>query len=121
MEKLIFVYNANAGKLNALLDSGHKIVSPSTYSCNICDLTHGIFTERKEWVRFRESVKTPLLFLHKDEFLKDYASKWMPKYEFPIILSESNGELQVAISTEECQKLEDLPALITAVKKVIGE
>ncbi len=119
MEKLIFVYNANAGKLNALLDAGHKIVSPSTYACNICDLTHGIFRERKEWIRFRESIKIPLLFLHKDEFMKVYASKWLPKYEFPIILLETSGTLEVAISTKECQELENLPALMKAVKKVL--
>jgi len=121
MEKLIFVYNANAGKLNALLDMGHKIVSPSTYECHLCDLTHGIFTERKEWVRFRESVKTPLQFLHKDEFLKAYASKWLPAYEFPIVLADKNGSLEVVISSKRCNELQALEDLIAEVKTVLND
>ncbi len=43
---LIFVYNADSGKLNVLFDVGHKIVSPGTYKCDLCTLTHGTFTER---------------------------------------------------------------------------
>ena len=33
--KLIFVYNANSGKLSAALDIAHKIISPSTYQCRL--------------------------------------------------------------------------------------
>ncbi len=38
---LVFVYNANSGLLNALLDMGHKVVSPRTYPCSLCALTYG--------------------------------------------------------------------------------
>ncbi|WP_241234677.1 hypothetical protein [Nonlabens ponticola] len=54
--KLIFVYNANSGRINSWLDSAHKIISPSTYQCKLCELTHGAFTEHDEWSRFRESL-----------------------------------------------------------------
>lgn len=76
MKKLIFVYNADSGKLNALLDSLHKVVSPSTYSCKICELTHSTVGERKVWKEFREELDVEADFLHKDEFLKLYASKF---------------------------------------------
>ncbi len=66
-QKLIFVYNADSGKLSALFDAGHKIVSPETYKCNLCTLTHGSFTERKAWKAFRESVNLNLKFLRKQE------------------------------------------------------
>jgi len=36
---LIFVYNANGGLVNSWLDTAHKIVSPSTYSCSLCAIT----------------------------------------------------------------------------------
>ena len=83
IDKLIFVYNANSGKLNAWLDSAHKIVSPSTYDCQLCDLTYGVFKENVEWVRFRESELITnnvrqLEFLHINEFEKNYKSKWLP-------------------------------------------
>ncbi len=29
--KIVFVYNANSGLMNTVLDIGHKIISPDTY------------------------------------------------------------------------------------------
>ena len=52
--KLLFVYNANSGKLSALLDGLHKMVSPSTYDCNLCAMTFGHFLEDPTWKEFRE-------------------------------------------------------------------
>lgn len=127
--KLIFVYNANSGAINALLDSAHKIISPQTYDCKLCDLTYGVFKEDEEWLRFRESVNnTTLEFLHKDEFNKKYWSKWLPKYEFPIILSAneqdmyndgfgSNGGLDIFMSATDFKELKTTSDLIEAIKK----
>ena len=65
--KLIFVYNANSGLLNTLRDIGHKTISPQTYQCNLCDLTHGLLKERKQWREFKETATVEMEFLHKDE------------------------------------------------------
>jgi hypothetical protein len=40
--KLLFVYNADSGLAAALFDSAHKLLSPQTYACNLCALTHGL-------------------------------------------------------------------------------
>ncbi|MDT0555767.1 GTPase [Patiriisocius hiemis] len=114
--KLIFVYNANAGKINALLDSAHKMVSPATYNCNLCDITFGIFSENTIWKNFRESSEIEMVFLHKDEFLKQYKSKWLPKYDFPVILSEENGALEVFISTETLNQIKTASELIRLIE-----
>lgn len=118
--KLIFVYNANAGKLNALLDSAHKIVSPDTYTCDLCSLTFGTFKEKAAWVRFRESIKTPLEFLHKDEFLKAYRSKWLPKYDFPIVLAERDHALEIAITKADFEMIHSVEELITRVQEILN-
>jgi len=120
VEKLIFVYNANSGKVNALLDSAHKIVSPSTYQCRLCDLTHGTLKEKEEWVRFRESVITTnfvqeLDFLHKDEFEKQYRSKWLPKYDYPVILEATPNGLELFMSDKELQQLPTTERLIQSI------
>lgn len=132
--KLIFVYNANSGKLNALLDSAHKVVSPSTYECQLCDLTFGIFKENELWVRFRESLATTnpdlkLEFLHKDEFEKQYWSKWLPKYGYPILLSVrdevqdyndgfgTNSGMDIFLSPEEMNLIADTEALIKTIQE----
>jgi len=84
--KLVFVYNANSGKLNGYLDIAHKIISPKTYPCSLCDITHGVFKEHEKWKNFRQRVKTPMEFLHLDEFKQQYASKFSAKFKFPIVL-----------------------------------
>lgn len=119
MTHLVFVYNANSGKLNAWLDSAHKIVSPSTYNCRLCALTYGIFKEEKEWIRFRESEKnTSFEFLHKDEFAKAYQSKWLPKYDLPAVFkSTSEQQLELIIGAPEMNELKSTKELIELVKK----
>ncbi|MDO6519160.1 GTPase [Zobellia uliginosa] len=119
IEKLIFIYNADSGLKNALLDSTHKILSPSTYNCNLCDITFGVFTENKIWKRFREEADLEMEFLHKDEYKKQYASKFGNKFSFPIILAQSDGELQVFVSTEEMNTIEDARSLIRLIEKRI--
>ena len=115
--KLLFVYNATSGVANALLDSVHKVVSPSTYQCNLCDITFGLVSENKAWKQFRESSDIKMVFLHKDEFLKAYRSKWLPKYEFPIVLIEEENGFEVYITSEVINSLTDSDALIQEIAK----
>lgn len=115
--KLLFIYNANSGKRNALLDSAHKILSPSTYDCHLCDITFGVFSENRTWKRFREQRNMEMVFLHKDEFAEQYASKFGYKFTFPIILAETEDELQVYVGTEELNTLENAEALIDLINK----
>lgn len=110
--KLIFIYNANSGKLNGLFDLGHKIVSPESYTCNLCKLTHGKFTEQKVWKNFRESSPHQLVFLHKDEFENQYKDR----YSYPIIL-EDNSNLEIFISTEELNRISDSKELVNLIQQ----
>jgi hypothetical protein len=114
--KLIFIYNARSGSINALLDSAHKIVRPNTYDCKLCDITFGVFSEKAEWKKFRETSAIEMIFLHKDEFLKQYRSKWLPKYDFPIILSEEKQGLEIFMTAEHLNQLETTSELIKEIE-----
>jgi hypothetical protein len=109
-------------------------VSPKTYQCRLCDLTFGLFKENEYWARFRESVITTnpdlqLEFLHIDEFEKKYWSKWLPKYEYPIILEKSeeeqdyndgfgtNSGLDIFMSTAVMNEIKTTQELIDAMIK----
>lgn len=70
--QLIFVYNADSGLFNAMADVGHKIFSPTTYPCQLCALTYGLLTERKQWRRFIESLPAACEFLHRDQVRQRY-------------------------------------------------
>lgn len=115
--KLLFVYNANSGAINAVLDSFHKIASPETYDCRLCAITFGNFSENKIWKDFREASEVEMTFYHKDEFLKQFRSKWLPKYDFPIILLEENNELHVFMSSKDFNTLENAESLIEEVTR----
>lgn len=78
-----------------MLDSAHKLINPESYACSLCALTHGVFSEKEEWTEFKESSSLEMKFLHKDAFLKQYRSKWLPKYNFPIVLAEADNGLHV--------------------------
>jgi len=115
--KLIFVYNATSGSVRGYLDSLHKILSPATYDCNLCDITFGVFSEKSKWKKFRKSSTTEMIFLHKDQFLKQYRSKWLPNYEFPIVLSEENDGLHIFITPDELNAFENSEQLMAKIKE----
>lgn len=114
--KLLIVYNANSGKANAFIDAFHKLIKPSSYSCDLCRLTFGIFSERKKWKDFRNNLELETSFLHKDEFQKQYASKFGYKFQYPIIFLERSGELEVFISDSEISELNSVEGLIELVQ-----
>ena len=111
--KLVFVYNADSGFINTLIDIGHKAISPQTYECNLCGLTFGLVSEHKQWKKFREESNTEMEFLHRDEFEQKYAQK----FEYPLILKEDK-DLSVVISQAELNQIKTLDDLISQVKIV---
>jgi len=111
-ERVIFIYNANSGVRNKVLDSMQKVFRPSTYDCNLCDITFGVLTENRTWKKFRQQSSYQMLFLHKDEFTKKYASKFGYKFDFPIVLMEGANGLEVLISTNELHQFKTSHDLI---------
>ena len=117
IHNLLFVYNADSGIGNLILDGTHKLLSPSTYECSLCELTFGIVGERRDWKRFRKQFEVPMKFLHRDEFTKEYASKFMARFTFPIVLAETAEGLEVFIGTAELNGIEDAGELIELIEE----
>ena len=109
---LIFVYNTDSGPINGLLDIGHKILSPDTYSCSLCSLTHDTFAEKKNWREFRTSVGMPIEFFHRDEFEKRYNLR----FEYPAILRKTDN-IEVLLNKEQIDSITNLDDLIKAVRE----
>ncbi len=112
--KLIFVYNADSGVINTLIDIGHKALSPQTYQCNLCGLTFGLVREHKQWKQFRESSNIEMEFLHRDEFEQEYTRQ----FKYPVILKQEDNDLKVAIAQAELNQIKTLDELISRVKIV---
>ncbi len=120
IKKLVFVYNANAGIKSGLLDIAHKILNPDTYDCRLCELTFGTFREKSIWKKFRRDQKIEMEFLHKDEFLKTYASKFMPAYAFPVILEQTAHDLDLFMGANELNTLTETRDLIETIQNRLG-
>ena len=111
---LLFVYNADSGLFNTVTDIAHKMLSPKTYECNLCSITHGVFKVRETWVQFLEQLDAACEFLHKDEFLKNYPDS---DVTFPAILKMNDGQPELWIDSESINGLgsvDDLKRVISA-------
>ncbi|MEZ4874084.1 MAG: GTPase [Flavobacteriaceae bacterium] len=114
--KLVFVYKSSSGKLKAIWDSAHKLFSPATYPCSLCALTFGIFSERNVWKEFRKRTSVEMVFLHQNEFNKQYPNELHRKVQFPIIYKEVNDALATFISSETLQNFKKTEDLISAIE-----
>jgi hypothetical protein len=117
--KLIFVYNADSGFKNLMIDAAHKIFSPKTYPCKLCDLTYGKLGERKAWKKFRQQANAEMKFLHADEFEHLYKSKFRPAFQLPVVLVEEEYELDVLLSDRGLDEIDSLKELMTIIQNFI--
>jgi len=94
--KLVFVYNADSGVFNTLSDIAHKLLSPGTYQCDLCTLTHGYFSARGEWLAFLQALDVEIEFLHRDEYRRAYAQQAdSSSIDFPAIFIKNNEQLKL--------------------------
>lgn len=114
MPRLIFVYNADSGFMNGVFGFFHKMMKPSTYSCDLCIITHNHTGMRKAWKNYLKSLKIEKDYFHKDEFKKRFP---YVKPQLPAIFLQSD-ELQLIITAEEL-KGADLSQLISLLKNQI--
>ncbi len=111
---LVFVYNAESGLFNTLSDVAHKILSPDTYACNLCALTHTTFGMRREWREFLERLDARTEFLHADELRSRYG---LTGLSLPTILRRRGTSLEEfadAAALNSCRTLDELKRLIAA-------
>jgi len=111
--KILFVYNADSGTLEALKDYFHKMASPSTYECRLCGITYGNLGMRTSWKDFLESLPFSSEFIHRDEFRKEYCRN----DPLPAAFIIEGKSIQTLISKEDIDgagSLEDLIALVRA-------
>ncbi|OUJ71739.1 hypothetical protein [Hymenobacter crusticola] len=100
MPQLLFVYNAEAGALQGLLDTLHKTLSPQTYACSLCRLTYGAVHMRSEWKQFVQELGLPCRFLHRPEFIREFPT--LRQQPLPAAFGQNTtGEWQLLVSKEE--------------------
>lgn len=109
--RLIFVYNAKGGILNKAIDAVHKIISPTTYRCELCALTHDTVGIKRQWDDFLARLEYEKAFYYKEEWEQATAYIEAP---LPVALLQRNAaeEPEVILSKKEMQQMKDLQELI---------
>ena len=108
--KLIFVYNAESGWLNALKDAVHKTFKPSSYPCSLCALTYGSVSEKKVWRCFRQLSNIEMEFLHIDEFENAYQQT----FQYPVVLQHL-GILEIVLTPQQLDQIDSVETLMETV------
>jgi|SRR5690554_1937539 len=110
--ELIFVYNASSGFFSRLNDFAHKIISPQTYSCHLCQVTHGNTQMHSEWAEYIQSLPYNVRFQYKDQ--------WKTHHKFPLVLLREKGEVKIFVSSEEMILAETIGDLINLLNAKSG-
>jgi hypothetical protein len=113
--KLIFVYNANSGLGNHVMDALHKTFSPSTYECDLCSLSYGNVGPRKEWKQFLKNVNMESEFHFKDKFTMANPNL---KDNFPVVYLKDEN-YQLLLSAKEMTQCKDVVQLIDLINEKI--
>lgn len=116
--RLLFVYNADGGLLNALKDAMHKAVAPDSYGCSLCATTYGAVSMRPEWRDYVAGLPYPARFLHRDELRRDW-----PRLREPlpaIFLQQGAAEPRVLVPAAELPLGQSLPELMDLLDRKLG-
>jgi hypothetical protein len=116
MNTLIFVYNAESGMTNALLDVGRRVFAPESYPCSLCAVTYGPFGMKKDWKDFTAKLPYEVTFLHKDELPEAVLAK---NLTFPCLVLKSGDNITNLIDGAEFKKITDLNSLKDEVTKAL--
>jgi hypothetical protein len=114
MSSLVFVYSVDGGLFNGITHYAHKIISPSTYPCNLCAVTNNMLGKKREWANFLRNLGTDTKFLHRDEFKQAYPNA--QQNSFPgVFHSSEDGQIHLLVTSSEINGCKDLSALISLV------
>ena len=110
---LVFIYNAESGGLNAVLDYVHKLVSPDTYDCNLCKLTYDNFGQLKRWNDFLINHNISADYYYRDHLIQIGMN---PRIDLPAVFLNDKSLL---LGAREINSFKTLEALIEGVRKKI--
>src|SRR3989344_1472445 len=117
--KLIFVCNSDGTVASLIKDTAHKLVSTETYQCNLCLLTYPLASMKGEWRKFIESMPHEVIFLHRDEFRKQYPDQ--KNVQLPAVFRADGPEPQLLINHIEINKAKNLLVLIEIVNRFLSK
>jgi len=115
--RLVFVYNAQSGLLNAARDGLHKLLSPATYPCSLCALTYGAVSMKRRWGRYVASLPYPVAFHYRDTAAA--RGWWGQEAPLPVLLHIAGASVEVLLGAEAIDACAELDTLMAAVTRAL--
>ena len=112
--RLVFVYNAKAGLLAGALDSVHKTLSPDTYACDLCALTHGIFTIRPQWRRWLKELPLEADFYHRPDFRAAFPE--LKDEPLPLVGICEEQQFSMLLDAKALRQIDNVDQLVSALQ-----
>lgn len=109
-DRIILVYYEGTGLFDAVSGWSHKLLSPATYQCALCQVTFGLTGMLVPWKNYIEMLPFPVKFLHRDEFRAQFPAQ--ATLAPPVILMEQDARTEILLTAEEIRAAGGLLGLI---------
>ena len=106
-KNIYFIYDADGGILNEIKYWVNKNILKKDSVCELCDISHGKFFVRLEWLKFVKELKTKykVEILHRNELPKKIEER---NFQLPCIIGETDNELIEIVNKTTFKGLEKL-------------
>lgn len=117
---LIFVYRADRGFFNTISHTMHRVFSPHTYECRLCQITSSAVGLLRPWKGFLDSRPEAKAFYHRKEFEAAYPDI---NAELPIILETTSADPkpEVLLNKNDIESCRDLDDLIEKLEQALED
>lgn len=79
--------------------------------CSLCDITHGLFTKKREWREYSLTIGVPFSTYHRNDAPSDVLAA--AGGHFPIVLARQDSDLVVVLTDADLAACGGSPAELT--------
>ena len=92
LKTIYFVYDADGGVLNEITYWIDKNVLNKKNTCELCDISHGKFFAKSEWLKFIKELRTQhkVKVLHRNELPEKIEEQ---NYQLPSVIVETEEKM----------------------------
>jgi hypothetical protein len=84
-----------------------------TAHCSLCDVTHGLFTQRAQWRAWRASLDVPFELFHRNDMPEDVSHA---SSALPVVLARAGDEIVTLLGPTELDQCDgELPLFLVAL------
>ena len=115
---LILAYRAQRGVFNTINHTMHRVFSPATYECRLCQFTFSAIGMLRPWKNFLESRPEAKIFYHRREFTEDFPEITA---ELPLILKMEPGDSQprILMDRDDIESCDDVDELMDRLERAL--